>query len=238
MVIAYDGTEFRGWQIQAHGRTVQGEIEAKLSTLFNDQKITLIGAGRTDSGVHASGQVANIKLDISWDAETIKNALNANLGDDIWIKEVSEGSPDFHARFSAKSRKYEYHISTEYSPITRNYEWWVMQDLDIDVLQKCAKMIKNTVNFTRFCKATSEVNNYLCKIIESHWEFDETMLVYMVKANRFLQHMVRFLVGTMIEVARGRILQSEFQNMLDDKEGDISVFRAPAKGLILTKVAY
>lgn len=238
MVIAYDGTEFLGWQIQAQGKTVQGEIEAKLSTLFNNQKITLIGAGRTDSGVHALGQVANIKLDINWDAETMKNALNANLGDDIWIKDVSEEGPDFHARFSAKSRKYEYHINTEYSPIKRNYEWWIMQDLDFDILQQCAKMIKNTTDFTRFCKSTAEVNNYLCKIIESHWEINETMLVYTVKANRFLQHMVRFLVGTMIEVARGRVLQSEFQNMLDDKEGKISVFRAPAKGLILTEVAY
>ncbi len=238
MVIAYDGTDFNGWQIQVQGRTIQGEIEKKISTLIDNQKITLIGAGRTDSGVHALGQAANIKLELNWDADTMKNALNSKLWEDIWIHEVSEESPDFHARFSAVSRKYEYHINTEFSPITRNYEWWVNRELDMDVLQHCAKLIKNNKNFNRFCKATSEVNNYLCEIIDSHWEFNDTMLIYRVRANRFLQHMVRFLVGTMIEVGRGRISQDEFRLMLDGENTDNSVYRAPAKGLFLTEVLY
>ena len=236
--IAYDGTNYHGWQIQVNNKTVQGELEKILNKFFTDQKISLIGSGRTDSGVHALGQVANIRVDTVWETETLKNALNANLEDDIWIQEVTEVDHEFHSRFSAKHREYEYSITTEYSPITRNSSWWIKYDLELDLLHYCADLVKNANDFTRFCKATAEVANKQCTILESFWEIEKHSVVYRVKANRFLQHMVRFLGGTMIEVARGRLKKTEFKKMLNAEHTKISVIRAPANGLCLKNIGY
>ena len=238
LVIAYDGTKLKGWQFQPNERTVQGDIENELSKLFKDQKINLIGSGRTDSGVHALRQIANIVLDTKWETRNIRNALNANLENDIYIKDVIEIDEKFHARFSAKKRSYKYFITNEYCPINRLSNWNTKKNINFEKLTKCASLVLVNKDFTNFCKATAEVKTKECKIYESKWINDEKTFIYTIKANRFLHHMVRFLVGTMIEVSRNRISINDFKNMLQVEKLNYSVFCAPAKGLFLDRVEY
>ena len=238
LVIAYDGKELKGWQFQPNERTIQGDIENELLKLFQGQKITLIGSGRTDSGVHAYGQVANIVLDTDWNKNNIMNALNANLKNDIYIKNISEVDDDFHARFLATERTYKYYLTNEYYPVQRHYAWNVSYDIDYEILSQCASLVLKNKDFDFFCKANSEVENKKCNIFESCWEKNGSFYIYTVKANRFLHHMVRFLVGTMVEVSRGRVPINEFKKMLSNQETEFNIYCAPPMGLFLKKVKY
>ena len=238
IIISYDGNNFSGWQTQSNARTVQKHIEDKISTIFKDQDINLIAAGRTDSGVHAFSQVANIKLNTDWDTYNLTNALNAKTDDDVWVNKIEEVPLDFHSRFSAKSRKYKYYLSLDYSPIKRNRIWWIKKHINIDILKKCASEINKTTDFTRFCKANSEVKNKICNIIESKWNIELPKLTYEIRANRFLHHMVRFLVGTMIEVASENISMQVFKTMLEGKVTKTNIVCSPPHGLYLYNIEY
>ena len=238
MSIHYDGNDFHGWQVQAKGRTVQGDIEDALSVIYPGEKITLIGAGRTDAGVHALGQAANIKLPPKLKAEELKNALNGNLNQDVRIEAVDEVGDDFHARFSATAREYEYRLIKQYSPVTRNYTTPLKWEIDNKLLNECAELIQGEHDFISFCKATAEVENKICTVISASWEETEEMHIFRIKANRFLQHMVRYLVGTMLEVARGRYTILDFNNLLNNENTNAVVIPAPAQGLYLKKVYY
>ena len=237
-IISYDGTNLKGWQFQPNVRTVQGDIEKKLSKLFKGQRINLIGSGRTDSGVHALGQVANIFLDTNWSNDNIKNALNANLENDIYIKTVDQIDDGFHARFSAINRSYKYFIRKDFCPFDRFFSWETKNKIDLNILDDCALLILNNQDFTNFCKANAEVKSKKCKIIESNWQQKNEKFIFSIKANRFLHHMVRFLVGTMLEVSRGRIPLVEFENMLKLNPTQYKVLCAPSRGLFLDKVIY
>ena len=238
LLISYDGSDFKGWQFQPNVRTVQGDIETQILKLFNDQQINLIGSGRTDSGVHAKEQVASIKLKTDWKLDNIKNALNANLKDDVYIKKILNVDQNFHARFSAKERSYKYYVSNQYRPNSRFYVWFTKKKLNLKLLNQCSDLIKKNNDFTNFCKSKSEVKNKICNIFQSHWECKDEILIYSVKANRFLHHMVRFLVGTMIEVSRGRMLMNDFEQMLNNQKTAYEPLCAPAKGLFLYKIGY
>jgi len=238
LTIQYDGNDFHGWQVQGKGRTVQGDIENALSVIYPDEKITLIGAGRTDAGVHALGQAANIKLPNKLSAEALQNALNGNLKRDVRIDNVDEVNDDFHARFSATAREYEYRLIKQYSPVTRNYTTSLNWEIDTDSLNKCAEILQGEHDFTSFCKATAEVESKICTVFSANWEESEEMIIFRIKANRFLQHMVRYLVGTMLDVARGRYTVLDFNNLLKNKKTIAVVVRAPAQGLYLKKVYY
>jgi tRNA pseudouridine38-40 synthase len=237
-IISYDGTNLKGWQFQPNVRTVQGDIEKKLSNLFKGQRINLIGSGRTDSGVHALGQVANIFLDTNWSNDNIKNALNANLENDIYVKTVDQIDDGFHARFSAINRSYKYFVRKDFCPSDRFFSWETKNKIDLNILDDCALLILNNQDFTNFCKANAEVKSKKCKIIESNWQHKNKKFIFSIKANRFLHHMVRFLVGTMLEVSRGRIPLVEFENMLKLKPTQYKVLCAPSRGLFLDKVIY
>ena len=237
LIIQYDGSFFHGWQIQPDQITVQGSIEKVLSSIFLNQKISVIGAGRTDSGVHALGQVANILIDTEFSSDNIKNILNANLEKKIWITNCQETDLDFHARFSAISRVYEYHITRLFSPFDYKKATLINYDINKNKLLECSKLVKGKRDFSSFCKANSEVKNKICNVTESFWTFSESKLIYHVRANRFLQHMVRLLVGSMLEVARNKISLDEFGKLLLNKSS-LSSLRAPADGLYLTKVVY
>jgi len=238
LIIAYDGTELKGWQFQPNVRTVQGDIENELLKLFQGQRITLIGSGRTDSGVHAYGQVANIILNTDWNKNNIKNALNSNLKNDIYIKDIVEIHNKFHARFFAIERTYKYYITNEFDPVQRNFIWYFKHEINYNIILECASLILKNKNFESFCKANSETENKKCEIIESFWKKDGLFYTYTIKANRFLHHMVRFLVGTMIEVARGKIPLHEFEKMLLNQETEFKIYCAPAMGLFLQNVEY
>ena len=239
MTIQYDGTNLHGWQVQKNGRTVQGELQDALQKIFKNQKINLIGSGRTDSGVHALGQIANIKLDTDMENESLLNAVNGNLDkNDITITNVDKVNSDFHSRFSAFKREYIYKISTEYSPIGRDYYWSIQEEINIQKLHDCAKLIIGEHDFTQLSKKNDEIDNKICNIYLSKWDVFENKIHYKIIANRFLHHMVRYLVGTMIEVSKNRsFTTNDFDLMLQGKDRE-QIFRAPSKGLYLKKIYY
>ena len=238
MTIQYDGTDFYGWQVQAKGRTVQGDIEKALSIIYPEEKITLLGAGRTDAGVHALGITANVKLPSKLSPNELLQALNGNLNQDVRIDSTEEVEDDFHARFSATGREYEYRFVKLFSPVSRNYTTPLKWEIDKNLLNECAELLPGKHDFTSFCKATAEVDNKICTVFFSNWEESDEMLIFKIKANRFLQHMVRYLAGTMLEVARGRYALSDFNSLLRNKKTKAVVVRAPAQGLYLKKVYY
>mgnify|MGYP001495762072 FL=1 len=162
--IQYDGSDFHGWQVQAQGRTVQGDIEMALSVIYPKEEITLFGSGRTDAGVHAIAQVAHVELPVGLSASEIRQAMNGNLQKDLRVDSVVEVANDFHARFSATAREYEYHLVKIYSPITRRYAVELKWDINYILLNECAEILSGEHDFTAFCKATAEVEKKTCKI--------------------------------------------------------------------------
>jgi len=238
LIITYDGTSFFGWQIQKDTRTVQGVIEKELKYIFKVDDINLIGSGRTDSGVHANGQVANFFIETTMDELQIQNALNRRLPEDIFINSCNTINPKFNSRFSAVKREYIYYITRDYSPINRMYSWRCKWILDEKKLNQCADLLIGENNYSLFSKASSETKNKICVITHSEWIVNDKYYIYKIIGNRFLQHMVRLLVGTMIEVARNRFTLEDFRNILKCEESKLTAVRAPSVGLFLNKIYY
>ena len=237
ITIQYDGTEYRGWQFQPQEKTIQGEIESALLQIFKLDEVNLIGSGRTDSGVHANEQVANFKVETGMQSDQIVRALNSKLNNDIIVSSCKEVSDSFNSRFSAINREYKYYINYLKTPFSRNYEWTIDWKIDSSYLTECAKEIEGEHEFEYFSKSSSETKNKLCNVASSKWDFQDRGMVFTISSNRFLQHMVRYLVGTMFEVARGRYSLTDFMDLLQNK-GSKSVVKAPAHGLYLNRVEY
>ena len=238
LLISYDGTNYCGWQNQPNMKTIQGEIENALRKIFNGQEISLIGSGRTDSGVHALNQTANFHIKTNMLDSQIKDALNANLDNSIFVNSCVTVSDKFHSRFSALKRGYVYNATTEYSPFSKNYEWKIKYNLNLDRLNYCSQLLIGEHDFSKFCKSTSRKENNNCNIFESKWNIKNEKIVYNIISNRFLHHMVRLLVGTMIEVGVDRMNVSEFKCLIDNEPSSLNPVKAPAKGLFLKNVFY
>jgi len=240
LTIQYLGTSYNGWQYQPSHPTIQGEIESAFEKILhkNKQNINLIGSGRTDSGVHAYDQIANIILDTDISSYDLKNAINANLSKSIFIKECIEVDMEFHARFSAKKRSYVYRISKEYSPFINDREWYYDSVLDIGLLNQAADLILGTHDFTLLSKFNAEIDNRICDIYASSWNLSDDKLVYNIQGNRFLHHMVRYLVGTMLEIGKKNIPLDNLVNLLNNEDFSCLIFKAPSKGLYLNKIDY
>jgi tRNA pseudouridine38-40 synthase len=241
LTLHYDGAGFNGWQVQPGVRTVQAEVEAALERLTGGHR-SVLAAGRTDSGVHAIGQVASTLLPGRWDVTELERALNAVLPRDIWIAEVEEVPIRFHARYDAVARSYIYRVGTRRiarSPFQRGWCWPVEEEVDGKLLFECGRMVVGRRDFRRFAKAGQPERGYTCTVHRSEWaEWGTVGYQYRVLANRFLHHMVRFLVGTMVDVARGRRPIGEFESLL---QADLSLTTsppAPAAGLCLARVHY
>jgi tRNA pseudouridine38-40 synthase len=237
LLIEYDGTRYAGWQVQIGQRTIQGEIERALATIFH-QSIRVIGAGRTDSGVHARGQIAHIDVINEIALSKLKRALNGLLARDIRIKEVKEANSDFHARYSATGRKYHYIITKKPSALIRNYSWHLSYDLNIDRMQDAAFRIQGKHDFKSFCKSLARVNNYDCQVDEAQWVEESDTLKFVIKSNRFLHGMVRALVGTFVDVGKGKLIPEEIEQILSKRNRIYASQSAPAQGLILERVYY
>ena len=240
LIIQYLGTSYNGWQYQPTAPTIQNAIESAFKKILhkNKQNINLIGSGRTDSGVHALGQVANIKINTNLSEKDIRNAINANLPGDIYISDCSVVDLDFNARFSANKRCYIYKIDREYTPFNNKFSWFNDNDINIDLLEKSAELILGKHNFSLLSKSNPEITNKDCNIYFSRWNTDMNQLIYTIKGNRFLHHMVRYLVGSMVEVGKKNISLNEFNNLLNNESNNLSIFKAPAHGLYLKKVYY
>ncbi len=237
ITIQYDGTNYFGWQMQSHKRTIQSEIETALVPLNNNKRVKVIGAGRTDTGVHAFSQVAHFDLDTSLKIVQLKNAINARLPDDIRIIDVAQVSDDFHARFSAKRRYYRYQCYLGDILLFKNQSWFV-GEIDESILDVFAKKIEGTYDFLSFSKSNKHLKNTVCNIYESRWFKSENMLIFNVCGNRFLHHMVRYLVGTMVAGAQGKISLDYFIDLLINPQKNVKIFMAPPKGLILFGIDY
>jgi len=237
LTIAYDGTDFFGWQKQKSGRTIQDDIEKSLNKIFKINSINLIGSGRTDSGVHALNQVANFNIETNMTEEQIKMAINSNVKNDIYIKKCKIVNDKFHSRYSAIKREYIYKINQKYLPFNRKFSWNCNKKLSKDLLIKSSELIIGKHDFSNFCKSTSKKENNLCDVYDSKWEFKDNLFLYKISANRFLHHMVRMLVGTAIEVSSKKISIDEFNNMVNN-ESSLPVFTAPSFGLFLSKIYY
>ncbi len=235
--LQYDGTNFFGWQMQLSERTVQNELEKSIAEFNQNQRIIVTGAGRTDTGVHAWGQVAHFDLKTDLDTCTLIKALNAKLPDDIHVTDLQAVPADFHARFSATARYYRYQCLTNMDILMQN-QTWVIQDVSIDPLNECANLLIGDHDYESFCKVNPDLKSTRCIINHSSWRKDQNMLTFHISGNRFLHHMVRYLVGTMIAVTQNRLSFETFTHLLDHPDKNAHVFRAPPQGLILEKVDY
>ena len=238
LTIQYDGTDYCGWQIQKNAITVQATIKKALEDIVKTNNVNVIGSGRTDSGVHSVGQVCSVKLKTNMTNIQLLKALNSKLPNNIRVSLSEIVDDKFNARFSAVDREYIYKIKKESSPFDYKNYWNYPYDYDINILNNCAKIVIEQNNFYNFCKPSPEIKNYNCTISYSQWEIENDILIYQINANRFLHHMVRMLVGTMLEVSRGKILEVDFLNLFNQNLNKNMILTAPSKGLYLFKVKY
>ncbi|MFO7895007.1 MAG: tRNA pseudouridine(38-40) synthase TruA [Longimicrobiales bacterium] len=242
LTLHYDGSGFHGWQVQPGLRTVQGEIDAALSRLA-DREIRTIAAGRTDAGVHAIGQVASTAMPEKWAPAALGKSLNAILPRDIWVSGV-EAVPDaFHALRSATARGYIYRVGTgaaSRSPFRHPWCWSVEDPLDRAVLDRSAAALVGEHSFRGYAKSGQEYRGHRCTVHVARWCEWSGGLELRVVADRFLHHMARYLVGTMVDAALGRRPESEVTGLLDESKLDTLVTSppAPAGGLFLARVYY
>lgn len=237
LLIEYDGTDYTGWQIQKGQRTIQGEIEAALNTVLQST-MRITGAGRTDTGVHARGQVAHLDINELIELNKLQRALNGVLYKDIRIKGISTASDEFHARYSAKARKYLYQISRTPLALLRNFSWYLPYSLNLDFMAEAASYIIGKHDFRSFCRTISTVKHHYCTIEHAQWIEEGEIIKFSIKANRFIHGMVRALVGTMVDVGREKLNCNDFQNILESQNRIYAGQSAPAKGLILDKIFY
>jgi tRNA pseudouridine38-40 synthase len=243
LVLHYDGSRFSGWQRQPSARTVQGVLEDTLSRLCNGS-IPVLGAGRTDAGVHARGQAAGIRLPERWTAAETRRALNAVLPDDIWVAAAYEMCDRFHARYDAVSRRYTYQIGIDESSRSpfRNHHEWSVGDICLGLaeLNQMAATLVGEHCFRAFAVqgTAPATDSHLCTIKNAEWQQQGGSLYLQIEANRFLHHMVRFLVGTMVEVARGRRKMGDLERLLAAPNNSETPAPAPAHGLFLDAVIY
>ena len=237
LLIEYEGTDYAGWQRQENARTIQGEIEDVLLRVLQE-KITVVGAGRTDSGVHARGQVANFLTRSPLSCVEIGRALNGLLPGEIAIQSVEEVPEDFHARYSARGRCYSYSIVRAPSALLRNFAWYVRYPLDVDLMKKAVDALPGAREFGSFCKGQAEAGHCRCTVFSACWSEEGARLLFVIRANRFLHGMVRALVGTMVDVGRGYTTLEEFSSILAMNDLHEGGANAPARGLTLESVLY
>ena len=239
ITLSYDGTRYHGWQIQPEGVTVQQLLQDALATLLR-QHVTVVGAGRTDAGVHARQMVAHIDVDGEInDVDQLTYKLNRFLPYDISIQNVRLVSDDMHARFSAVRRRYRYFIHTEKDPFKKKYSCELHYELDYELMNVAAAQLKTYSDFGAFCKSHSDVKTTVCTVTKAHWvEYEPNAWYFEIEANRFLRNMVRAVVGTLIEVGRHRMSLSQFDQVVREGRRTGAGESMPANALFLESVEY
>ncbi|MDI6739737.1 MAG: tRNA pseudouridine(38-40) synthase TruA [Candidatus Edwardsbacteria bacterium] len=237
LTIEYDGTSFSGWQVQPGKRTVQGVLEQKLSEML-EGPVTLHGSGRTDAGVHAKGQAANFKTDKTIPVQAFTKGLNAILPRDIAIHDAEEMPEAFQARFDATARMYRYRIVTERSPLAERYAWRMTYQVDTAILHDVAGKLIGKQDLEAFTCSQAEIDNFVVDVRHSEWKIGDGQYTYVIKADRFLHNLVRILVGTMVDMARGKIDPAAFDAIMRSKDRTKAGKTAPPQGLCLMEVFY
>ena len=236
--ISYDGTAYHGWQVQPNGHSVQAELQRCLSTLLREE-IAVTGAGRTDAGVHARCMVAHFDIEQPIDEGQLTYKLNRILPRDISVLKVWEVANDLHARFSAVSRTYHYYIHTQKDPFLRSYSCELHYSLDFAKINEAAACLLQYEDFGAFCKSHADVKTTLCQVTQARWVQQSSYSWYFeISANRFLRNMVRAVVGTLIDVGRGRLTVDDFCKVVEGKKRTDAGESMPAHALFLEDVSY
>lgn len=239
LFLAYKGTSFHGWQIQPDSKTVQQTLDDSLSLILGE-KIETTGAGRTDTGVHAAYFCAHFDSN-SDDLDSRKNLLfriNKFLPKDISLKNIRKVQPEAHARFSAISRTYKYFITRIKDPFSNESAWYLYGDLDIEKMNAACAILLRFSDFTSFSKLHTDVKTNRCRIMEAKWEETNAQVVFTIQADRFLRNMVRAIVGTMVEIGKGKMSLVQFEEIIKAKDRGRAGKSAPAQGLFLTGIEY
>ena len=239
--LSYKGTAFHGWQIQQNATpTVQAELNAALTTVLGET-IDITGAGRTDTGVHACNYIAHFdseKLIATDNLSTIVYHLNGLLPNDIAVHALAVMHDKAHARFDAVERTYKYYIDTCKNPFTFDYAAFFPYDFDMGKMNDAAKLLFDYRDFTSFAKLHTDTKTNDCRIMQAYWEKQNGQLIFTITADRFLRDMVRAIVGTLINVGRGKVTVTDFQRIIEQKNRCASGASVPAKGLCLEAISY
>ncbi len=235
--LSYNGTSYHGWQRQPNAISVQEVLEDSLSTILRD-KTDVIGAGRTDAGVHAKQIMAHFDCRGILDIDQFKYKLNAILPTEIAIQNIRRVQENAHARFDAVSRSYEYHITLIKDPFSICKSYYFKKPLDLDLMNEAAKLLLNYTNFKCFSKSKTDVKTYNCTITNAIWENHGNQLVFKISANRFLRNMVRAIVGTLIEIGEHKLNKEDLIAIIKSEDRSQAGYSVPAHGLYLTAVEY
>ena len=235
--LSYNGKGYHGWQNQPNGITVQEVVEKALSTLLNE-RVSIMGAGRTDAGVHASQMFAHFDTAIIFKAPDLIFKLNSFLPNDIAIAAIFEVKPEIHARFYALSRTYLYRVSVNKNVFTFDNSLYVKHALDVDKMNEASKILFEYKDFQCFSKTHTDVKTYNCDIMQAEWIVKNDELHFVITANRFLRNMVRAIVGTMINIGLGKMDVDELHTIIQSKNRSEAGFSVPAQGLYLTNIEY
>lgn len=238
ITLSYDGTCYHGWQVQPNDPSVQEVLQRGLSLLLR-RDVQVTGAGRTDTGVHAAMMVAHFDVDDAIDGQQLAYKLNKLLPQDIAIQKIEPVDDDMHARFSATSRTYYYYIHTTKDPFLRHYSCELHYKLDFDSMNEAARRLLTYEDFGAFCKSHADVKTTLCEVTRAEWcQLSPTAWRFEITANRFLRNMVRAVVGTLIEVGRGRMTVDDFCRVVEGKRRTEAGESMPGKALSLVKIEY
>lgn len=237
--LSYRGAPFHGWQVQPNAESVQGVVEKALSTVLRTE-VAIVGAGRTDTGVNARVMYAHFDYDLPLpDKGKLLVSLNRLVGKDIAIHDIFEVAADFHARFDATSRTYKYFVAFEKTPFLYPLSWFCPNSLDIDKMNEAALRLLETEDFTSFAKLHSDAKTNICKVTEARWTMEgENMAVFTITADRFLRNMVRAVVGTLVEVGRGKMSLGQFEDVISRKDRCSAGQSMPGEALFLWDVKY
>ncbi len=235
---SYKGTAYHGWQRQPNAMSVQQQLEDAFSMLLGHQTI-IVGAGRTDTGVHAKQMFAHVNLDLPLDqVKQLVYRLNKFLPHDIAIIDMHSVREDAHARFDATSRSYSYHMVQHKNPFAHEWAYTFTSTLDFEAMNAAAALLLTHTNFKCFSRSKTDVKTYDCNVTEAIWKQVDSSWVFYISANRFLRNMVRAIVGTLLDVGAGKTNLEDFQNILNSSDRTKAGSSAPAHGLFLTKVHY
>lgn len=238
ITLGYDGTSFHGWQIQPNGCSVQEELQKALSTLLR-QPTEVVGAGRTDAGVHARKMVAHFNSDAPIDCDQLAYRLNRMVPRSMAIYKVEQVADDMHARFSAKKRTYRYFVHTRKDPFLRHYSCEMHYELDFDLMNEAAQTLMDYSDFGAFCKSHSDVKTTICRVMYARWHrTSPTEWYFEISADRFLRNMVRAVVGTLVDVGRHRLSLDEFRGVVEGRKRTAAGESMPGMALFLEDVEY
>ena len=238
ITLSFDGTAYHGWQIQPHSVSVQEELQKALTTLLR-MPVEVVGAGRTDTGVHARKMVSHFDINAELDCQQLVYKLNKLLPRDIAVQHVKQVSDDMHARFSAKSRTYHYYVHLGKNPFLRSYSWQLYGNPDFELMNRAAAVLMEYMDFTSFSKVNTDTKTNDCTITEAHWDrVGEGQWRFTITANRFLRNMVRAIVGTLMEVGRGRMTIEQLRQVIEAKDRCRAGDSVPGNALFLVDVKY